>query len=220
MTFNEKIDKFMMENNIENIKQLAMACDIPYTTLNDFYNKQSADNSRLSTIRKLSKYMGCSMDYLSFDEINEFTGYLQFDNAELTDISSNTTKIPVLGFIKAGIPIEAQENIIDYIDIPSKWTKGNKKYYGLKIDGDSMKPNYNENDIVIFLQTNEIQNGKDCAVMVNCTECTFKKVYVTDQGLILQPYNNQYEPMIFTKKQVEELPIRIVGIAVEKRTKL
>lgn len=156
-----------------------------------------------------------------WEEINSrFLITLNFDNAELTDISSNTTKIPVLGFIKAGIPIEAQENIIDYIDIPSEWTKGNKKYYGLKIDGDSMKPNYNENDIVIFLQTNEIQNGKDCAVMVNCTECTFKKVYVTDQGLILQPYNNQYEPMIFTKKQVEELPIRIVGIAVEKRTKL
>lgn len=70
MTFNEKIDKFMKDNNY-NLKQLAIASDIPYTTLNDFYHKKSADNSRLSTIRKLSKFMNCSMDYLSYDEITE-----------------------------------------------------------------------------------------------------------------------------------------------------
>lgn len=145
---------------------------------------------------------------------------LRFDNAEVVDVSSNRVKIPVLGFIKAGIPIEAQEDIIEYIDIPEEWTKGNKKYYGLKIDGDSMMPNYNENDIVIFLQTNDVQNGKDCAVMVNCTECTFKKVYINDQGIILQPYNNSYAPMVFTKDQVAELPVKIVGVAVERRTKI
>lgn len=145
---------------------------------------------------------------------------LRFDNAEVVDVSSNHVKIPVLGFIKAGIPIEAQEDIIEYIDIPEEWTKGNKKYYGLKIDGDSMMPNYNENDIVIFLQTNDVQNGKDCAVMVNCTECTFKKVYINDHGIILQPYNNSYAPLVFTKDQVAELPVKIVGVAVERRTKI
>lgn len=72
MTFNEKIDKYMKDNKIDNIKQLASLADIPYTTLRDFYEKQSADNSRLSTIRKLSKYMGCSMDYLAYDDIEDF----------------------------------------------------------------------------------------------------------------------------------------------------
>lgn len=69
MTFNEKIDKFIAENNIPNLKQFAIQAGIPYTTLRDFYDKQSADNSRMSTIRKLSKYMQCSMDYLAYDEI-------------------------------------------------------------------------------------------------------------------------------------------------------
>ena len=145
---------------------------------------------------------------------------LRFDNAELVELPSNNVKIPVLGFIKAGVPIEAQENIVEYIDIPKEWTKGNKKYYGLKISGDSMYPNYNENDTVIFLQTNDIQNCNDCAVMVNCTECTFKKVYINEQGIILQPYNNSYAPMVFTKEQVEELPVKIVGVAVERRSKI
>lgn len=70
MTFNEKIDKFMNENNISNLKQFAKQANIPYTTLRDFYEKKSADNSRLSTIRKLSMYMQCSMDYLAYDNIH------------------------------------------------------------------------------------------------------------------------------------------------------
>ena len=70
MTFNEKIDKYMEENDIPNLKQFANMAGIPYTTLRDFYEKQSADNSRLSTIRTISEFMKCSMDYLSFDDLN------------------------------------------------------------------------------------------------------------------------------------------------------
>lgn len=71
MTFNDKVDEFMKNNNIANLKQLALSSGIPYTTLRDFYEKKSADNSRLSTIRKLCEFMGCSMDYLAYDEITD-----------------------------------------------------------------------------------------------------------------------------------------------------
>lgn len=147
---------------------------------------------------------------------------LRFDNAELIDVNSDIIQIPVFGTIKAGIPIESQNDIIEYIDIPKKWTKGGKKFYGLKISGDSMLPKYNENDIVIFEQTNDIElyNGKDCAIMINGTESTFKKVLINDQGIVLQPYNTAYDIMMFSKEQVEQLPIKIVGLAVEKRTRL
>lgn len=89
MTFNEKIDLYMKNNNYSNLKQLAEKCKIPYTTLRDFYEKKSADNSRLSTIRKLSNFMGCSMDYLAYDEITDFNGLLNenyFDNSPNSEI--------------------------------------------------------------------------------------------------------------------------------------
>lgn len=147
---------------------------------------------------------------------------LRFDNAEIVELDSNIIKIPVFGTIKAGTPIESQSDIIEYIDIPSNWTRGGKKFYGLKISGDSMFPKYNENDIVIFEQTNDIElyNGKDCAVMINGTESTFKNLLINEQGIVLQPYNTAYDIMMFSKEQVEQLPIKIVGIAVEKRTRL
>ena len=147
---------------------------------------------------------------------------LRFDNGELIDVSSNIIKIPVYGTIKAGIPIESQSDIIDYVEIPKDWTRGGKKFYGLQLSGDSMFPKYNDKDIVIFEQNNDVElfNGKDVAVMINGTESTFKKILVNDQGIVLQPYNMAYDIMMFSKEQVEQLPIRVVGIAKEKRTKI
>lgn len=147
---------------------------------------------------------------------------LQFDNGNLVDIDSDIIKIPVFGTIKAGIPIESQPDIIDYVEIPKNWTRGGKKFYGLQLSGDSMFPKYNDKDIVIFEQNNDVQsyNGKDVAVMINGTESTFKKISVNEQGIVLQPYNLAYDIMMFSKEQVEQLPIKVVGIAREKRTKI
>lgn len=147
---------------------------------------------------------------------------LQFDNADIIELETDIIQIPVLGTIKAGIPIESQEDIIEYVDIPKSWCKGGKKFYGLKISGDSMVPKYNENDIVIFEQNDDLTlfNGKDCAIMINGTESTFKKLLVNENGVVLQPYNSTYDLMVFSKEQVENLPIKVVGIAIEKRTRL
>lgn len=167
----------------------------------------------------LSNYFNISIDDLMAKD-------LRFDNAEIIDISSDTIQIPVLGTIKAGVAIEAQEDIIEYVDIPKEWTKGNKQYYGLQISGDSMFPKYQEKDIVIFLQTNDYEsaNKKDCAVMVNGFDATFKNITITDGGITLVPLNinnsDNYQPTFYSKEQIEQLPVKIIGVAVEKRTRL
>ena len=145
-----------------------------------------------------------------------------YDNAEQIELDSNTIKIPVLGSIKAGIPIEAQQDIKEYIEIPKNWTRGGKSFYGLYISGDSMFPKYENKDIVIFEQTDDYQiaNGKDCAVMVNGDDATFKKVFLDNEGITLQPYNTMYPAMRFNREQIENKPVRIIGIAREKRTRL
>lgn len=162
-----------------------------------------------------------------WDEINnKFINTLSFDNATFVDIDTDTVLIPVLGVIKAGTPIEAQEDILEYVDIPRSWTKGGKTYYGLKISGDSMYPKYNENDIVIFEKTQDcsIANNKDCAVMVNGDDATFKNVVITENGIQLIPFNpnnsDGFLPKFYTKEEVESKPVKIVGVAREKRTRL
>ena len=158
--------------------------------------------------------------------INDFFPPLSFDNGKLIEIDSDTIQIPVLGTIKAGVAIEAQQDILEYIDIPKNWLKGGKSFYGLKISGDSMFPKYNEKDIVIFEHTEDytIANNKDCAVMVNGYDATFKNVTINDNGITLVPLNlnnsDGYQPTFYSKDKIESLPIKIIGIAREKRTRL
>ena len=144
---------------------------------------------------------------------------LRFDNGQLIDLNVERIKIPVLGVIKAGMPIEAQENIVDYVEIPKEWIKKNKNYYGLRINGNSMSPKYMPNDTVIFEQTDDIQyaNNKDCCVMVNGNDATFKVFKLKEDGIRLIPLNIEnddgYLPTSYTMEEIERLPVRVIGIA-------
>lgn len=157
--------------------------------------------------------------------INDFFPPLSFDNAELIE-DENVAYIPVLGVIKAGIPIEAQEDIIEYVDIPKRWLQGGKTFYGLKISGDSMYPKYLENDIVIFEKNEDMYqaDNKDCAILINGFDATFKKLKLNQNGITLIPYNldntDGFETTYYDSEQIQKLPIKIIGIAKEKRTRL
>lgn len=66
MSFTDKLDALMAEKGI-NKSILSKESGIPYTTIAGFYTK-GADNVKLSTLRKLSSYLGCSIDYLADDD--------------------------------------------------------------------------------------------------------------------------------------------------------
>ena len=215
--------KEMIIDKFGSIRQFSLKIDIPYTTV-DSILKRGIDNSNVGNVIKMCKALNISIDNLLDNK--EIISTLSFDNATLVDISNDYVQIPVLGTIKAGVAIEAQQDILDYIDIPSEWTKGNRSYYALKISGDSMLPKYQEKDIVIFEQTNDYANAnkKDCAVMVNGFDATFKNITITESGIMLMPLNlnnsDNYQPTFYNNEQIESLPVKIIGIAREKRTKL
>lgn len=213
------------------LREFAEKCGISHTHLDSIekgFDPRTGKPVRVTvdTLKKIAKTMGMTINDLLIQSGDVKISELQFDNAEFADISSDTIQIPVLGTIKAGIEIEAQQDIIEYIDIPKEWTKGNKKFYGLQISGDSMFPKYQEKDIVIFEQTNDytIANKKDCAVMVNGFDATFKNITISESGITLVPLNinnsDNYQPTFYNKEQIEKLPVKIIGIAREKRTKL
>lgn len=139
--------------------------------------------------------------------------YPPIDNSNYIDAHTNNIKIPILGLIKAGIPVEAQEDIIGYIDIPYEWTKNGNIYYALMISGNSMFPKYKPDDIVIFIKQNDCESGTDCAVMVNGDDATFKKVIKSKDGILLQPYNGEYESKFYTNDEIEKLPVQVIGVA-------
>lgn len=209
--------KFLRENKGISQNKLGSMVGVNQTTIARWETKEI--NPSIDNVEQIANALNVNLPDLLITD-------LRFDNASIVDVSSNTIKIPVLGTIKAGIAIEAQQDIVEYIEIPKEWTKGDKSFYGLKISGDSMYPKYQENDIVIFEKTDDFikANKKDCAVMVNGFDATFKNITITDSGITLVPLNlnnqDNYQPTFYDKTQIEELPVKIIGIAKEKRTRL
>lgn len=84
MTFTEKLDTLMAKNGI-NKSILSKESGIPYTTIAGFYTK-GTDNVKLSTLKKLSSYFGCTIDYLADDNCNEpMTLAAHFEGDEYTE---------------------------------------------------------------------------------------------------------------------------------------
>lgn len=194
-------------------EQLANKINSTRSTINNWENEISEPN--LDMIRKLTETFNVK-DNIVFEDLK--SKY----NTAFVDLEEDTINIPVLGRIPAGIPFEAIEDVIKYIDIPKEWTYGNQEYFGLLIDGNSMFPKYQNGDIVIFQKCEDpIKcNNKDCAVMVNGNDATFKKFIFNNIGVILQPYNMEYETKSFTPEEVQALPVKLVGFAVQIRRDL
>lgn len=162
----------------------------------------------LTTVRKLAAFYGVSIDYLLG---------LPFGSSPS---SANVVRVPILGTIPAGIPLEAVEDIIDWEEIPADMARGGKEYFGLKVRGDSMSPRYEDGDVLILRKQDTCDSGQDCAVIVNGGEATFKRVRITSSGVALHPLNPNYETLFFTNSEVSELPVRILGVVVELRRKI
>ena len=136
--------------------------------------------------------------------------------SELT--KSKSIKIPVLGKVVAGIPLEAIEEIIDYEEIPAELTLFGQ-YFGLKVKGNSMQPRICEDDVLIVRKQNSAESGEIVIVLVNGHDATCKKLIKHEDGISLVSFNSSFEPMYFSNKDVIELPVQIIGKVIENRQK-
>ena len=130
-----------------------------------------------------------------------------------TDILGNpVAPVPLLGAVKAGYNYLAQENWIGTVDVETNLVGDGKDYFALKVKGDSMAPVFIEGDIVIIKKQNDCESNEYAVVIINGDEGTLKKIKKTDNGIILQPLNPAYGPVMYTKEEMKTIPIIIVGV--------
>lgn len=121
---------------------------------------------------------------------------------------------PLLGTVRAGLPMYAEENIVDYI--PIRQTDG-ASYFWLTVRGDSMNAAGMEDGDQILVRTQpEAENGQLAVVMVNGNEATVKYFRREGDLVILTPksFNPVHQPQIYDLKRV---PVQIAGLVVECR---
>lgn len=165
------------------------------------YENGSVENMKRSAIKKLADYFGVKASYL-----------MALDN--------DRTTINVYSQVHAGILTEMIEDIVDTEEIDENMLKGNKQYFGIKVKGDSMNPKYIEGDTIIVEKTNNCENGQDCIVAINGNEAFLKRVFKNETGITLQALNPNYEPQVYSNKQIAEIPITIIGVVRELRRKI
>lgn len=129
-------------------------------------------------------------------------------------------RIPVLGEVPCGIPLEAIEliDVDDWEEISEKLARTGK-FFGLKSKGDSMSPRIQEGDVLIVRQQPDAESGDVVIAKVNGSDACCKKLLKTDDGIVLQSFNPIYEPMFFSNEDIKKKPVLIIGKVIENRQK-
>lgn len=178
------------------------------------YIKDEDSKTKLKIINAVELYMYYVKKIFEFTKIKSKKNNLQNNNS-----SNDSAVVFVYGSIPAGVPMECIEDIIDTEEIPVDMLRGGKQYFGLKVKGNSMEPDYLDGDTLILEKADDCESGDDCVVMVNGNDGTFKRIFKNENGIILQPLNSQYAPLVFSNEQIENLPVRVIGIVEEIRRK-
>ncbi len=160
-------------------------------------------------IKKIATIFGVSINYLFDFDIN-------VDISEKMPQGS-MTKIPVLGTIRAGEPMFAEQNITEYrsADLSLIPKASIEDLFYLKIKGNSMNlSGMPEGTYILVKKQERVENGEIGVVLVDGDEATVKKVYCEGSFVTLFPNSSDpsFEPlMIDTTKEYVQVVGKVVG---------
>ena len=159
--------------------------------------RRLAHKARALEVLKLPETASANDIYNSFSP-SVIKGGLDDENNE-----NENNDIPVLGKIAAGTPVEAIQNEVSRIPLPSTIEK-NGEYFGLKVEGDSMiEAGINEGDTVIVKKTNTADNGKIVVALIDDHEAMLKRIRRKGKTVALESANRNYETKIFGPDRVK-----------------
>lgn len=201
------------------IKNLNKYLDFFQMNQADLANRLSVNKSVVSSWLSGSRYPRMNTMEKIANIFNIEKSDLIEDKSEKESTSHHTKgiRIPVLGRVAAGIPIEAVTDIDEWEEIPEAMAKTGE-YFALKIKGESMSPKLQPGDIVIVKKQNDVDTGDTAIVLVNGNDATVKQIKKTEAGIMLVGLNLEvYQPHFYSNKEIEELPIQIIGKVIESR---
>ena len=144
----------------------------------------------------------------------ERLGYLRRDPTkpralELVGDARPPRPLPLVGRVAAGLPILAEQNVEEYVDVPALLRRGDDDFL-LRVQGDSMtNAGIFSGDYVVVHQQRTAENGTIVVAMVGDEEATTKRFYREGGHVRLQPENELYQPMI-----LEDGEVQIIGAVV------
>lgn len=202
----DRLKKLREEMKMTQI-ELGKVFNIAHSTINRYEKGlRQPDNE---TLINMANYFNVQTDYL--------LGLI--DTKSKTDLPSNAIitdeyiTVPLIGVIRAGEPIYAEQNILGYFSLPKMLISSGEHFY-LKVIGDSMDmEGIYEDGYVLVRRQEELENGEIAVVIVNGNEATVKKFYKTDNQVTLVPRSTNpiHQPIVIDLKKTE---LKVIGKVV------
>ena len=219
MILGDLIKQYRLNNQLS-LRDFAQRCGLSHTYISALEKNIDPRTGKpiaptLDAVKYISKGMNLSIEEILkiLDDEQEFKM-----NEDAPKYNSSAV-VFVYGTIPAGVPMECIEDILDTEEISADMLKGGKQYFGLKLKGDSMYPEYLNGDTIILEKVEDVENGQDAVIMINGDDGTFKRVFKNENGIILQPLNPSYSPLVFSNEEIKSKPVKIIGRVVELRRK-
>lgn len=189
------------------IEDIANLLSVSKSTISMWENGHRTPD--IFTLIQLADIYGVELNFLAGREIK--------GEINLNHINADMVRIPIIGEVKAGFDLLAEQNIIGYTYTSKKNLNGGE-YFSLKVQGDSMKgAGIEEGDLVLVRRQPAVDEGQIAVVLIDKTEASIKRIYYgKNEQVILQSENNAYPPKIYHFDD-----IKVLGLVkkVEKEVK-
>ncbi len=193
-----------MDNNLKQLTE-------KQNNVLDFIKKFTADHGYPPSIREIGKGLGLSSPATVHTHVKKLcnAGYLKVDNNkframeilvdnEYEEKNEELIKVPLLGKVTAGTPIEAIERPNEFFSLPASLIPAKETIFTLNVSGESMiNAGIFDGDIVIVQKQNTARNGDIVVAMTEENEVTLKTYYKENGHIRLQPENDTMAPFIF-----------------------
>lgn len=191
-------------------KELAKKLGVAASTLNGYEKGKHKPTPEM--FGKIAMVTGCSVDFL-IGISDRIDGHykeeaIKLPNAHNIYFVPTMNKMPMLNHTICHYPILTPQNISAYIDLPTQI----RADFALVCKGDGMiGVGIHDGDVVYIRKQEDVENGQIAAVVIN-SEATLRRFYRIGDVITLNAENPSFEPLVFTKKDINDL--NIIGRAV------
>src|SRR3954469_21237836 len=197
----------------------------------DYIRKSIGERGYPPTLREIGEHMGIRSTNGVNDHLRalERKGYLRREDMKsralkLVEAPSapqpvraplnedDIIDIPVLGRVAAGLPLLAEENVVDTVRIDRMMIRGGRETFGLRVTGDSMIEGGILNGDYIFVRRQPTAERGEIVVALIGDEATVKYYYPEKDYIRFQPANAQMAPILV--RAVDFKPTMLLGVVV------
>ncbi|MGM9925208.1 MAG: LexA family protein [Bacillus sp. (in: firmicutes)] len=205
----ENIKKYLKQNGMTQ-GQLAEKIGIAKSTMSDYMHYRSKPGA--GVLEKMAAVFGVAKSDIDTTYKNSIPiiedGEINMVKDDDESYLLNQKRIPILGNIAAGVPLEAIQNIVDVINSPYPIHKSDKTF-GLVVNGESMNKIVPNGHYAIIREQPEVENGEIAAVFINNCDATLKRVYKFTDLIVLEPFSHDptFKDQYYTNENCDDIKI-------------